>query len=390
MAVTSPSIQGVVAPNLTIDPQNFYRNTRRMRFPMSPDKAIAGLGSTDTVQLIQTGIVSALEIRVHGSLTFGGTIGTTTMSYDWPYNLLQNITLSANGQSNLISCRGLTVKALNFIGNNRLDDNGVSKTFGGAVVTTGTLSTPADLWGTSGGNVTAPGSNVAAIGTFPFDFTMIVPVASEQVTLIGSIFAQSSATNLTLNVTWATQNQIVSALGGAATFASSINWECTGVAYTIPNVGGKFLIPDLRMFHQVSENRFGGAVQGQNLYQLPGTGVGRQLLRTLFQNVSNGTPTAVTDANYSNVSWAYGGNTVPESYPGGSQMRAMNIDVSGVDLGGNWGLALWDFVSINALRDTVDEAQTTNLRVQATLVNAPTAGYAQVAQEVLFAAATGA
>jgi roadblock/LC7 domain-containing protein len=392
MTTTSAPIQGVAAPDVVVSPADFYRNTRRMRFAMSPNKAYSGLGAVDTVQLRQVGIVAALELRVSGSIVIGGTLGAPVMSYDWPYNLIQNLQLSANGQSNLISCRGLTLKAFNFTTNPRLDDSGVTQKFGGATVSTGTLSMPTDVWGTDGGaNVLAPGTAIAALGTYTFDVTFIVPVAADQTSLVGSIYAQSSATNLALNVQWATQAQLESTIS-TATFTPTINWAVTGVAYSIPNVNGKFCVPDLSQFHQLTENQQGGLVQNQNQYILPGTGVGRQLLRLFWQvfTGANRQPLPVTATNYAQVDWAYGGSDVPESYPNGTQLRAENIQQAGVDLGGNWGIGLWDFASIFALRDSIDEGSTTNLRLEFSLVGAPTTGVVSVAQETLFAAAVGA
>lgn len=389
---SAPLIQGVTSPNVVVSPEVFYPATRRLRFPMKGAVAIQGLGSTDSVQLRQTGIIAGLEIRVFGSLTFGGTIGTTTMAYDWPFNLIQEVRLSANGQSNLIRCRGLTVRALEFITNPKLDDAGLSKSFGGTAQTAGTLALPCDDWGTSGVNTLAPGSNVAAIGTYTVDLTFFVPVAADPVSLIGSVYAQSSATNLQLDIQWATQAQIVSALGGAATFAQALSWSVTGLAYSIPNVGGNYVVPDLSMFHQIAETRSGGLVQGTNEPLLPGTGVGRRLMRLLTQVYTGATPTplAANAANYNTVGWAYGGSDVPESYPSGANVRAQNVRVAGVDLGGLWGFILWDFASQFALRDVVDEGATADLRVQLGLVASPTAGFAQITQETLFAAPVGA
>lgn len=257
MTPSAPLIQGVTSPNVVVDPQTFYAATRRLRFPMQALKAIAGLGSTDSVQLRQTGIISGLEIRVQGTVTFGGTIGTTTMSYEWPFNLLQEIRLSANGQSNLVKARGLSIRALEFVTNPKIDDAGLSKSFAGAAQVAGTLAMASDDWGTSSSNVMAPNTNVAAVGTYTVDLTFFVPVAADPVSLVGAVYAQSSATNLSLDVQWATQAQIVSALGGAATFASALNWSVTGRAYSIPNVGGNYVVPDLSQFHQLAETRFG-------------------------------------------------------------------------------------------------------------------------------------
>lgn len=392
MTPSAPLIQGVQSPNVQVSPDDFFRATRRLRFPMQPLKAIAGLGTTDTVQLRQTGIVAGLECRVKGTITFGGTIGVTTMSYEWPFNLIQEFRLSANGQSNLQRWRGLSARAYELATNPRLDDTGLSKQFGGVAITAGSLALPCDDWGTSGVNVLAPGTNVAAVGTYTVDLTFFLPVAADPVSLIGAVYAQSSATNLTLDLQWATQAQIVSALGGAATFAQALSWKVTGLAYSIPNVNGAFVVPDLSRFHQLAEFRQGGLAQGTNEPLLPGTGVGRQLMRLFFNAYSGAVPTplAMTDANYSQVGWAYGGSDVPEAYPLGGDLRAQNVRVAGVDLGANWGVGLWDFASQFALRDVIDEGATSDLRIQIGLVAAPTSGYAQILQETLFAAPVGA
>lgn len=398
---SAPLIQGVTSPDVVVDPQAFYVATRRMRFPMRSLTAIAGLGSTDSTQLRQTGIVSGLEIRVTGSLVFGGTIGTTTMSYEWPFNIIKALRLSANGQSNLISCRGLPIRAMEFITNPRLDDSGLGASFAGTAVTSGSLKLPSDDWGTSSSNALNPGTNVPATGTYTVDLTFFVPVAADPVSLIGAVYAQSSATNLTVDIDWNTQGAaaggssntgIISAMGASATFSSSLSFSIVGRVYSIPNVGGKYVVPDLSQFHQLAETRFGGQAQGVNEPLLPGTGVGRRLMRLVFQEYSGAPPVplAVNSTNYTTVGWAYGGADVPESYSNGTNLRAENIRIAGVDLGGNWGIGLWDFASQFALRDVIDEGSTSDLRIQMGLANAPTSGFAQVLQETLFAAPVGA
>ena len=386
----APMIQGVNAPNVVIDNRAFYAATRRLRFPMQSAKVFSGIGTTDSIQLKQTGIVAALEVRVAGNITFGGTIGTTTASYEWPFNLVQNFKLSANGQSNLISARGLTIRALDFVTSTGLNDRGVSKTFGAVVQTQGTLALGCDDWGTLTTNIIAPGANVAAVGVYTVDLTYFIPVAADQISLIGAVYAQSSATNLTLEIQWATQAQAFSAVGGAATVAYNLTWDVTGLAYSIPQVGNNFVVPDLSQFHQVTETRVGGLTQGVNEIKLPGVGTGRKWLRTLFNVYSSAAPLPVTDANFSQLAWAFGGNDVPETYSSGGKIRAWNERITGVDLGRNWGLVLWDFASTFALRDVVDMGSTSDLRVLIGLVNSPTTGYTQVAQETLFSAATGA
>ncbi len=126
---SAPLIQGVASPDVTVNPDAFYAATRRMRFSMKQATAISGLGSGDNVQLRQTGIISSLELRVKGTVTFGGDITDTVMTHAWPFGVAKLIKLSANGQSNLVSIRGLTMRALEFVSNPRLQDNGMDITF---------------------------------------------------------------------------------------------------------------------------------------------------------------------------------------------------------------------------------------------------------------------
>jgi len=389
---SSPLLQGVQAPDVQVAPEEFYPATRRMRFPMRSIANIAGLGSTDPVTLRQTGIVAYLEIRVTGTIVFGGTIAGTSMSYLWPFGLINEVRLSANGQSNLVKCRGLSVRAMELVTNPRIEDNGLGATFGSTAVTSGTMKFPCDDWGTSAGNSLNPGATVAATGTYTVDLTFLVPVTADAQMLIGSVYAQSSATNLTAEIQWETQANLLT-LGGAATFAHTLQFQIVGVVYSIPNVRGRFVVPDLSLFHQLAEFRISGLGQNLNELNLPGTGAGRKLLRLLW-NIYTGTapgqPLPLTAANYNTLGWAYGGADVPEAYANGHQMRAMVYRDTGVDLGANWGIGVWDFASIFALRDAVDEGATSDLRIQLGLVSSPTNGAAQVLQETVFAGPAGA
>lgn len=390
---SAPLIQGQsITPDVIVNPEVFYANTRRLRFPMANNGAIQGLGSANTVQLRQAGIVSGLEVRIKGNVVIGGTIGTTTASYEWPLNLPKAFTLSANGQSTLINARGLTVRALEFCANTDLNDRGVAQTFGSGsfgAATQGTLSLSCDDWGSNtSSNYIAPGKNVAAVATYTVDLTWFIPVAADQVSLIGSIYAQSSATNLTLGIQYSSAAELFSAFGGSATLdVTGLTYDVTGIVYSIPNVGGWFVIPDLTMFHSFTEFLSPAVSQGVNEPQLPGVGSGRKLLRVLFNAYSGtypGTPYAINDTNYNTLGWSYGGNTVPEQYTAGGKLRALNERQTGVDLGKLWGLGLWDFASQYALRDVVDEGTTANLRLQVGLANSPTAGRMPIAQENLF------
>jgi len=396
-ASNAPLIQGnALTPDVIVDPNSFYANTRRLRYPMASKTKITGIGSSDSVSLRQSGIVSGLEVRLSGTVVLNGTYAATTMTYEWPYNFIKAFTLSANGQSTLINARGLIIRAAEFVGDDDLNDRGVSQKFGASTTyTQGTLALSSDDWGTNAGGVLAPGSatTVAAGQSFTVDITYFIPVAADQVSLIGSVYAQSSATNLTLGLQYSTSADLITLGSGVTADFSGMYFDATGVVYSIPNVNGKYVIPDLTQFHSLTEALAPTPAAGTNEPQLPGVGAGRKLLRTWFNTYSGtypGTPLAMTDANYNTVGWAYGGNTVPESYSAGGKLRALNERQCGVDQGKLWGIGMWDFASQFALRDVVDEGSTANLRLLIGLVSNPTAGRLPVAQENLFSGVVGA
>lgn len=391
VAQPTVSLQGVASPDVVVDPNAFYPATRRLVFPMKSAAAIAGLGSTDSVQLRQTGIVAALKVRVYGTLTFGGTITSTVMSYRWPHNLIRALRVSANGQSNLINCNGLALKALEFAHNTDLNDRGVSRYYGDTAYTQGTLSKACEDWGTVSTNIIGPGRTVPATGAYAVDLDFFVPIAADQVSLVGSIFAQTAATNLTLDIDWETQANLVT-LGGSATLTTSLNYQVQGIVYSIPVVGGKAVVPDLSQFHQIAQFRTSSIAQNDNEILLPGTGVGRKLLRTLFSVTEGSTPTplVMNSTNYGAIGWRYGGNDTPEQWANGSQFRAENERQTSCDIGGHWGIGLWDWASEFALRDVIDEGATSDLRLLINLASSPTSPYAEIVQETLFAAPVGA
>jgi hypothetical protein len=392
-----PYVQGVQTPAATVQPALFAQFTRRMRFPAQSPTAIA-FGSSNQVQLKKTGIIASLEVRVAGNVVIGGTIGTTTMGYEWPLNLLKGLKVSVNGQSTLIDVRGLDLKVNEFMSERDVNDRGVLQRYGNATaVQQGTLSLSSDNWGGTGAaaNFMAPGLNIAAIGTYAVDITYVVPIAANQVNLIGSVFGQSQATNINAEFTWGAQTDLFSAVGGAATVSfTGVNFDVTAVAYSVPVVQGTSILPDLSMLHGLNHVGLPITTTGDVELLLPGTGAGRSLLRLYYNVYSGAAPAAVplvmNDTNFGNAAYKWGANDVPEIVPSGQKLRAINERSYNDDIGGAWGYGCWDFVNEYAARDIIDLGQTSDFRLLVNLKNAPTAGVVHVTQETLFSAAVGA
>ncbi len=390
-------VQGVQTPSTVVAPEAFAAYTRRMRFAAQSPVPIAGLGTSTQVQLKKTGIVACLEVRVYGPVVVGGTIGTTTASYEWPYNLAKGFKVSVNGQSQLIDARGLDVKVNEYMADRDLNDRGVAQRYGNATaINQGTLSLSHEDWGATGAasNYVAPGLAVAATGSYNLDLTYIIPIAVDQVSLIGSVFGQSQATNVNLEIVWGTQAELFSAFGGAATLTmTGVNVDVTAVAYSIPVVNGNTVLPDLSQLHGLNHYQTGVTTSGETEFPLPGAGQGRSLLR-LYSNVYTGTtpptPLVVNATNFTTMAYKYGANDVPETLPNGQKLRAINERQYNTDIGKAWGFFCHDFVSKYALRDIIDLGQTSDFRMVIGLAATPTNGQVHITQETLFAASVGA
>lgn len=387
-------VQGVQTPSTAVDPTTFAMYTRRMRFPAQAATAINGLGTSNQVQLKKTGVVAQLEVRLSGSVVIGGTIGTTTMSYEWPYNLASGFKLSVNGQSTLIDARGLDVKVNEYMTDHDLNDRGVLQRYNSATATQqGTLSLSHEDWGGTGAasNYMAPNQSIAAVGTYPIELTYVIPIAANQVSLIGSIFGQSQATNINLECIWNTQANLFSAVGGAATISfAAVVFDVTAVAYSIPVVNGVTMLPDLSQLHGLNHYQQGVAVSGDTEYILPGTGAGRRLLRLYYNVYSSAAPLIHNAANITTCAYKYGANDVPETLVSGQKLRAINERQYNTDIGRNWGFGCHDFASEYALRDIIDLGQTSDFRLVVGLAATPTNGAIHITQETLFAASVGA
>jgi hypothetical protein len=384
-ATPTQVMQGIEVPASSINPAEFFRLTRRLTILEKSLAAFAGLGSTDTIPILQTGVLSGIMVQFTGTLTVtlgGGTAATTGR---WPYDLIRAARFTANGQSNLINCHGGALKVREIMARGDLTDRGVVRGVGGASpgtqVNQGTLSLNTENWGV--------GQNVSAIagGTYNVELEWYVPIAFDDVNLTGAIFAQTSATDLFLAIDWAPSSDLF-ALTGAATavLAGSVNAFAT--LYTIPQApNGDIIVPDLSVFHSMIESRVTNVVQGDNEVRLAGQGVGKQLLR-LFGRTFNGAisaPLGINSTNYGQMLWRFGGNDTPEVFTNGSALahrveKLFDCDVS--TLAGWW---VHDFASENAFRDSVDEATATELRFLINLTTnvTPTNCFGEYVQETL-------
>lgn len=386
------TLQGVQVPKAVTDPDQFFRATRRQVL-LNKAFSYSGLGTTDTYQLLQVGIISGLMLKASGTLTVAVGTGTVATTARWPYDLFKSIRVSANGQSNLINCSGWDLKARDIMSLGDLTDRGVVKGIGGAhpgtQVNQGTLSTNSESWGVGQATTTIPN------GSYAVELQVFVPIAHDQRNLVGAIFAQTSSTELALNIDWASSADLF-VLTGTATATLTLTVQVEVISYTIPQANQGIIVPDLSVFHSLIKSRFPNPGTGVNEVKLAGQGVGRQLMR-LYWRLFNGNgqasaPLPVNATNMGQVGIRFGGNDTPELIPDGKQLAHWNERLFSADLASFQGYAVLDFCSEFALRDTYDEGLASELRFLHEIPNAValTSAYFEYVQETLFAGAAGA
>ena len=382
-AAPTQIMQGIEVPASSVNPSEFFRLTRRLTILEKNLASYAGLGSTDTIPILQTGVISGVMVQFSGSLVIALPTGTAATTGRWPYGLMRAGRFTANGQSNLLNADGWSYKVREIMHRGDLTDRGVSRGIGGAspgtATTQGTLSLNTENWGV-GQNVTGIAAN-----TYPVELEWYLPIAFDDLTLLGAIFAQTSATDLFVALDWAPLTDLFALTGTAtATLTGSVSVFAT--LYTIPQApDGSIIIPDLSVFHSLIQSRVqGGVANGDNEVRLSGQGVGKQLMR-LYGRTYNGAvpaPLPLNSTNYGQLLWRFGGNDTPEVYTNGNAMAHRVEKLFDCDIATSQGYWCWDFASENAFRDSVDEGTATELRFLFNIPNgvtltSPVADYVQ-------------
>lgn len=378
-------MQGIAVPASSVNPQEFFARTRR-QVQTEEAKQFPGLGQQTVVTLKKTGIIAGIYVRFSGKVTSTPGTGSVATSARWPYDLIRSLRFTANGQANLINVSGAKLKAREYMAKGDLTDRGVRQTYGGATVTDGTLSQSSESWGVGGK------STGIAAGDYDVDLTWFVPVAEDQIDLMGAIFAQTSSTDLAINIDWANQAELFT-LTGNATANVTGSYQVIALRYTIPlGPDGQIIVPDLSTFHGLIQTGHTDFGMGENEVKLVGQGAGKTLLRMFSQFWNNGAPVPVTPANFGRLGWRFGSNETPDEFHDGQIIRFLNERYYNVDIGKVHGFFAHEFAIENAFRDTLDMGTASELRQVLTLnpgIGALSSPRLEVVQETMFAAGAG-
>lgn len=219
------------------DADYFNQETERNDVPQ-PAVPFTAVGGTRMDQRISNiGILSSVRLLFVGSLVVAGA-GTTTMTYQWPWNIAKRVTLQANGQTSLIQAEGLDLRARRQrLYRNPKEDVSVAPS-------TDALT----------GN---PNPGVLANGTYPVVLVYDLPITHDPTTLTGALFAQSDANYLNWTIEPAGGSSAASGdlwtLAGGSTATLTGNFFPMLTFFDIPYVdtqqGRMVAIPDLRWLH---------------------------------------------------------------------------------------------------------------------------------------------
>lgn len=386
------NLQGTYVPQATIDPQGFMAATDQLT-SQTKSEAFPGFGGTTNITIPQVGIISGVILNFVGSLVVTPGAGAVASTARWPYDLFRKVQFTANGQTNLINASGAELRVREFMARGDLQDRGVERGIGGASPGTtrrqGSLSFQNENWGV--------GQNVTAIAgaTYDVDLSIFLPIAVDQVTMTGAIFAQTAATDLSIALQWATQADVFTATGGG-TVALTGSVSVVPLAYSIPSDGaGGILIPDLQVFHSLISTSYGPPQNGENEIRILGQGQGKTLGRIFFRTWNGTTPAplAMNTTNYGAIAWRYGLNDTPRVHPSGRALAYSNERLFSVDIGGQYGFGCLDYMHENALRDMVDLTTATEARLVVNIqpgVTLTTNSRIDYCQELLFMGAAPA
>jgi hypothetical protein len=310
-------------------------------------------------QLLQVGIISKIRLIVTGTITTAAT-PIIVPTAKWPWGLLNRVTISGNGQNDFISCDGWDLR-IRQIAANRAFVDGVS------------------FWPS---NPTAAPFNVAGVATFLLQYE--IPIAMDDTTLIGSLYAQSEATNLTYRIQTESQANLFTITTGTLALAATVYLEETvfEVPYN-PSHPDTLVIPDLTVLHGLvgNDNAIGAQTQmDTNLYRIQG-----QLERLIWRQQDAVTSTGFyPTSSYVQAQLLYGSNQTPYTFNPLTMLRIRNnVDYREVLPD---GIYILDSVVENVARDQILLEGVTNLRLRTNYVAAPAATASlHFVQETLFA-----
>lgn len=360
IGTAAETLQHVPSQPFVTDPAAFFQMTRK-NIITPRTLAIPGAGLTVNSQLLQTGIVSKLWVTFVGTLTVS--TAAVTSSDQWPYNFLKRFNLSANGQNDLFSCDGIDLAVLRDI------------------------RYPSYTEAVDQFPGTVGGGDSIAVGTYNISLTWEVPIAMDDTSLVGALYAQSSATALSVTLGQALAADLFSANPANAAFTG--NFHITETLFEVPyDSAGNLVVPDLSRLHGFNAVDVPITQTGENRTPLiRSSGQLSRLLMSVRGSATNrlsAQPNAASTKKLTALRVEYGGNQRPFVFDPASILLSLNNNhYGGVPL---YDRLILDLVKENPPRDVILMQGVTELAVVPTVGSGVTVsgGSVRLVQETLF------
>lgn len=329
------------------DSAMFNKETERNDVPQE-QKTFPGLnGAPVDLRISNVGVLAKIRLIFEGELVADdGDSGTVTSTYQWPWNLLKRITLNANGQTSLVSCEGMDLRARR----NRLYRNPRDP-----VVTAPAIDS----------DVGDPDPGTISEGTHPVVLVYDIPISHDDWGLTGSIFAQSDQIYLNWRVTPAATEEMFTLTNDAAvTVTGTIHSTLT--FYDVPQAntqeGRKVLIPDLSWLHGYLASDLPFSNTGE--VKTPFIRTAGQLLSYAYY-IDNGGAAVIDPSALDELRFEYGGNRRPRVYNPVAHLLEKNAQDYNGRILPEAGYAILDFEVDNPSRDLVYPKGVTELLMAA-------------------------
>lgn len=238
MGTGATTLQTIPVDPYRISPAEFFGMTVRDQSRIERKTGVDFGGVWDT-PMPQVGIIQKIRTIAIGTLTVSA--NTATPTNRWPHGVLKRVRLTANGQNDLHNYDGIDAHVMRFCRFPAYED--------------AVDSFPGDPGGGPGGNTLA----AIAEGSYDIHLTWEHPVAADESTMVGAIFAQSSAANIVLSRERATAVELFG--DDAAEVTLDLDFHTEVIRYEVPVDGeGNLVLPDLTRLHAINTTdwQFGG------------------------------------------------------------------------------------------------------------------------------------
>jgi hypothetical protein len=279
--------------------QLFMQLTERQAMPQQ-SVAIAGLNKKQRLLIEKVGVIA--RVRLVLNFKFKTQAGKTpTLNPGFPWKVLREIAMQANGVTGIIDCSAATLQ----MRRDRVYRN----------------PTSAIIKGPQGGK------KLAAATTYECKLAVEIPIAHDMSSLLGSLLAQNEQTGLSFLLYWASEEEIVNEANSIEKFEGELEWDTTvfSIGSTVQGNKEYTVLPDLSAFHGLTEQEINLVGTGNQRAELVRT-EGQLLCYSAVVTNGAGNKEVLSPEEWTRFKLEYGGNKDPLVWEPANSLWEENAD----------------------------------------------------------------